>query len=173
MRKHTRLMAGVGLAVFVSAGVGAGQTAAPVAGAIAQTSCPMNEPPGTVTKTAPASVQLFKRVIYERAAAKVNPGSISAPTRVGVTFLEFTLGAPYKNTLTSPRFGDKRLHTGAPVNAMIHPLKTKEMLCELHGSEVRRTVEEVSRDCFNNRDGDWVCPGRTTKVLESRLIPVK
>jgi hypothetical protein len=56
---------------------------------------------------------------------------------------------------------------------MIYPLKTKEMRCNLHGTEVRRTITENSRDCFKNRDGDWVCPGRTTKFVENELIPLK
>jgi hypothetical protein len=135
--------------------------------------CPFNEPPGKVTKTSPASAALFKRVIFERAAAKINPDSISAPKRVGLTFLEFEMGTPYKNTLTSSRFGDKRRHDGAPVGAMIYPIKTKEMQCDLHGEQIRRSVEEVSRNCFKNRDGEWICPGRTTKTLESGLISIK
>lgn len=135
--------------------------------------CPMTEPPGKVTKTSAASAPLFKRVIYERAAAKVNPDSISAPKKVGLTFLEFKMETPYKNTLTNSRFGDKRRHDGAPVGAMIYPLKTKELQCDLHGDAIRRTVTEVSRDCFKNRDGDWTCPGRTTKFVETKLIPVK
>lgn len=134
--------------------------------------CPFVEPPGRVERGARASVSLFQRVIYERAAARVNPESISAPRRVGLSFLEFELGEPYENTLTSTRFGDKRLHTGAPAGAIIYPLKSVELRCDLHGSEVRRTVSEVSHDCFVNKDGDWTCPGMTTKTRESRLIPV-
>lgn len=149
----------------------------PVTGTAAATAgadgCPFNEPPGRVTRISPASAQLFRRVIFERAAAKINPDSISAPKKVGVTFLEFNMGAAYKNTLTSSRFGDKRRHDGAPAGAIIYPIATKEMVCELHGAEVRRTVTEASRSCFKNRDGDWVCPPGPTKVLESRLIPIR
>lgn len=135
--------------------------------------CPMTEPPGRVTKTASASEELFKRVIYERAAAKVNPDSISAPKKIGLSFLKFEMGDAYKNTLTSSRFGDKRKHDGAPVDAMIYPLETRELQCDLHGSEVRRKVSEIERDCFKNRDGDWTCPGRTAKVVEDRLVPLR
>jgi len=142
-------------------------------GVTEQTECPMTEPPGKVTKTSSASAQLFKRVIYERAAAKINPASISAPKKIGLTFLEFDMGASYENTLTSSRFGDKRRHDGAPVGAMIYPVKTKELQCDLHGKEIRRRVTEVSHDCFKNRDGDWTCPGRTTKTVENRLIQIK
>ena len=133
--------------------------------------CPLVEPPGSVTKTSTASAQLFKRVIYERAAARVNPASISAPKKVGLTFLDFKMGSPYKNTLTSSRFGDKRRHDGAPVGAMIYPLKATEMQCDLHGESIRRTVEEVERNCFKNRSGEWTCPGRTTRSIERKLIP--
>lgn len=134
--------------------------------------CPMAVPPGSVSKDARASAQLFKRVIYERAAAVINPGSISAPKQVGLTFLEFQEGEAYENTLTSSRFGDKRLHTGAPAGEMIYPLKTKELQCDLHGREVRRTVSEISYSCFKGKSGEWTCPGRTTKTLESRLLPL-
>ena len=126
----------------------------------------MTQPPGKVTKTAPASAQLFKRVIYEWAAAKINPASISAPQQVGLTFLKFEMGEPYKNTLTSTRFGDKRLHTGAPAGAMIYPLKTKELQCDLHGATVKRWVTEREGSCFKSRSGEWVCPLMTTKFFE-------
>ncbi|HJU62773.1 MAG TPA: hypothetical protein VJ864_12070 [Candidatus Binatia bacterium] len=141
------------------------------AGVPEQAGCPMTEPPGKVTKTSPASAQLFKRVIYERAAAEINPASISAPKKIGLTFLEFNMGEPYKNTLTSSRFGDKRRHDGAPEGAMIYPIKTKELQCDLHGDAIRRSVTEVSHNCFKNRSGEWTCPGRTTRTVESRLIP--
>jgi len=127
--------------------------------------CPMNQPPGKVTNTAPASAQLFKRVIYEWAAAKINPASISAPQQVGLTFLKFEMGKAYKNTLTSSRFGDKRLHDGAPVGAMIYPLKTTELQCDLHGSSVTRSVTEKAGACFKSRSGQWVCPMMTTKFV--------
>jgi hypothetical protein len=141
--------------------------------AIAGDVCPFVEPPGTVSRSSTASAALFKRVIYQRAAASVNPASVSAPKKVGLTFLAFELGEPYENTLTADRVGDRRLHTGAPVGAMIHPVTTRELQCDLHGAQVRRTLTEVSRSCFKNRDGDWVCPGRSTKTIESRLISVR
>jgi len=130
--------------------------------------CPMTQPPATNSKS--ASAQLFQRVIYEREAARINPGSKSAPKAIGLTFLEFKQGEAYENTLTSTRFGDKRLHTGAPEGAMIYPLETKELLCELHGSQVRRTVSLESRSCFIGKSNVWTCPGRTVKTIESRLI---
>ncbi|HEX6189897.1 MAG TPA: hypothetical protein VFZ40_17605 [Pyrinomonadaceae bacterium] len=136
--------------------------------------CPLNEPPGKVTRTSPASAALFKRVMYEKAAVRADPGSITAPSKVGLTFLKFEMGAAFKNTWTSSRFGDKRLHTGAPLNAMLYPIKTTEVLCELYGDKVRRTITEENRTCFKNRDGDWVCPaGGGGKYIESKLIPVQ
>lgn len=132
----------------------------------------MVEPPGKVTDALP-SPRLFKRVIYERAAARINPGSMSAPTRVGLTFLAFDMEAPFKNTLTSSRFGDKRRHDGAPEGVMVYPIKTRELQCDLHGSTVRRSVSEVSRHCFTARSGEWTCPGRTTKFIESIEIPAR
>jgi hypothetical protein len=135
--------------------------------------CPLTEPPGKVTRTSAASAALFKRVIYEKAAVRADPGSITAPSKVGLTFLKFEMGAAFENTWTSSRFGDKRLHTGAPLNATLHPVKTTEVLCELYGDKVRRTVTEENRTCFKNPDGDWVCPaGGGGKYVESILIPV-
>jgi hypothetical protein len=133
--------------------------------------CSLDGPPGKVTRNSAASAALFKRVIYEKAAVRANPGSITAPGKIGLTFLRFEMGAPYKNTWTSSRFGDKRLHTGAPLNAMLYPIKTTEVLCELYGDKVRRTVTEENRTCFKNNDGDWVCPaGGGGKYIESKLI---
>jgi hypothetical protein len=136
--------------------------------------CSLNAPPGKVTRTSAPSAALFKRVIYEKAAVRANPGSITAPSKVGLTFLKFEMGAAYKNTWTSSRFGDKRLHTGAPLNATLYPVKTKEVLCEAYSGQVRRTVTEENRTCFKNKDGDWVCPaGSGGKYIESKLIPIQ
>ncbi len=136
--------------------------------------CPMNEPPGKVTKTAGASAQLFKRVIYENMAAKVNEKSIGAPKKIGLTFFEFEMGKAYKNTLTSDRVGDKRLHDGAPVGAVIYPVKTKYLRCELYDREINGYVRQTNYACFKNRYGDWDCPvDSVTKTLERKTIPLK
>lgn len=141
---------------------------------IEQGDCPMSEPPGKITKTSQASAQLFKRVIYEQMAAKVNDKSIGAPKRIGLTFLEFELGKAYKNTLTGDRFADKRLHDGAPVGAMIYPIKTKYLRCELYDREIAGYVRQTRYACFKNRFGDWDCPvDSVTKTLERRTIPIK
>ncbi|MEZ0373277.1 MAG: hypothetical protein ACAI44_29580 [Candidatus Sericytochromatia bacterium] len=132
--------------------------------------CPLVAPPGKVTSSAPASAALFKRVIYEWEAVRVN-GTLTAPKQVGLTFLAFNMAKPYKNTLTAKRFGDKRLHTGAPPYTMLYPVKTRELVCDLHGDEIRRTVTEVDRTCFKSKSNTWVCPGRVTKYVESKLIP--
>lgn len=139
-----------------------------------QDGCPMGEPPGKVTKSSPASAQLFKRVIYEKMAARVSEASISAPKRIGLTFLDFELGRAYKNTLTSDRLGDKRLHDGAPVGAMIYPIKTKYLKCELYDRSITRWVIQQNFACFKDRFGDWVCPTDSVpKFLEQRSIPIK
>ena len=145
--------------------------ARPLAGAQAPAGCPFNEPPGSVSPQSRASAQLFQRVIWEREAARINPASITAPKRVGITFLAFEMGKPFENTLTANRFGDKRLHTGAPANTMLYPVRTRELQCDLHGAQTRRTVTENDRTCFISRSGTWTCPGRTTKTIESGLIP--
>ena len=135
--------------------------------------CPMTFPPGTVTPSSSPTAATFKRVIYDREAARINPGSISAPKAIGLTFLSFQMEKSYKNTLTSTRIGDKRLYDGAPEGVTIYPIKTRELLCERVGSQVRRTVDEVSRNCFKGRSGTWTCPGRTTKTIERKLIDLE
>ena len=136
--------------------------------------CPMNEPPGKATKTSPPSPQLFKRVIYDSMAAKVNEGSISAPKRIGLTFIEFEMGRAYKNTLSARRIGDRRLHDGAPVRAMIYPVKTKYLRCELYDREINGYVRQTNYACFKNRFGDWDCPvDSVTKTLERRSFPTR
>ena len=139
-----------------------------------QHDCPMDEPPGQVTKTATASAQVFKRVIYESMAAKVNEKSIGAPKKIGLTFLEFDMAKAYRNTLTGDRFGDRRLHDGAPVGAMIYPVKTKYLRCELYDREINGYVRQTNYACFKNRDGEWDCPvDSVTKTLERKTIPLK
>lgn len=137
--------------------------------------CPMTSPPGNVTKTARASAGLFKRVIYERMAARVGGSSISSPKQIGLTFVEFAMGTAYRNTLTSNRLGgDKRLHDGAPVGATIYTVKTKYVKCELYDRSITRWVIQQNFACFKDRFGDWVCPTDSTpKFLEQRSIPVR
>ena len=121
--------------------------------------CPMNEPPGKVTKTAPASAQLFKRVIYESMVAKV---------KLGLTFLEFEMGKAYRNPRTDDRYDS------APVGAMVYPVKTRYVQCHLFDTYIRRDVKQTNYACFKNRNGDWDCPvDSTTKTLESKEIPLK
>lgn len=135
--------------------------------------CPMNEPAGDSARTARPSAQLFQRVIYESMAGKVNPKSISAPKKIGLTFLDFEMGKAYKNTLTGDRV-DPRLHDGAPVGAMIYPVKTKYLRCELFDSEIYGYVRQTDYACFRNSDGEWDCPvDSTTRTLERRTIPLK
>ena len=134
--------------------------------------CPMNEPPGKVTKTAPASAQLFKRVIYETMAFDGN--SSRGPKKLGLTFVEFEMGKAFRNTLTNNRIGDRRLHDGAPVGAIIHPVKTKYMRCELYDTYIRGYVRQHNFVCFKDRRGDWVCEfDGGFKTLETKEIPLK
>lgn len=137
--------------------------------------CPMTAPAGGVTKSSGASASLFKRVIYEKMAARVGGTSISSPKKVGLTFLEFEMGKAYRNTLSSNRIGgDKRLHDGAPVGATIYPIKTRYVKCELYDRSITRMVIQQNFACFKDRFGDWVCPTDSTpKFLEQRSTPVR
>src|ERR1700730_12586673 len=73
------------------------------------------DPPGTkVSKTAPASAQLFKRVIYDWFALDVKEGGTTNPLKVGITFLEFQMGKLFVNRIyIDPGTGAHRLHDGA------------------------------------------------------------
>jgi hypothetical protein len=134
--------------------------------------CPMGFPQGSVTKSSPPTAATFKRVIYDGEAIRIND-TISAPKAIGLTFLSFQMEKAYENTLTSTRFGDKRLYDGAPQGETIYPIKTRELMCERVGTQIRRRVADVSRNCFKNRNGNWTCPGRTTKTLERKLIDLE
>ena len=134
--------------------------------------CPMNEPPGKAAKTSTASPQLFKRVIYETMAFDGN--SSRGPKKLGLTFVEFEMGKAFRNTLTNNRIGDRRLHDGAPVGAIIHPVKTKYVRCELYDTYIRGYVRQHNFVCFKDRRGDWVCEfDGGFKTLETKEIPLK
>jgi hypothetical protein len=125
--------------------------------------CLFNEPTGIVTKTAPASAALFKRMIYEKEAAA------NHRTKVGVTFETFQMGKPYKNIIS----GRRLLHEFLPQNTTIYPIKTRFVTC-VQGKEFNsRVVIETCYDCAKDKFGEWTCgPGcGAAKFLERHSIP--
>jgi hypothetical protein len=133
------------------------------------------DPPGTkVSKTAPASAQLFKRVIYDWFALDVKEGGTTNPLKVGITFLEFQLGKSFVNRIyVDPGTGAHRLHDGAPTGAMIYPVKTKYIQCGAYRDSIERQVVQENFACFKDKFGDWVCPTDSVRqILETKLIPI-
>jgi hypothetical protein len=121
------------------------------------TDCSFNPPPGDASRTAEPSEQLFKRKIYDRHNVYAN-GTVTAPLKVGVTFLSFQVSAPFKNIVrVDPVRGALRINDAAPVNAMIYPVKSEHIVCEQYRDGVQRKRVENKYACFKNRDGAWVC----------------
>jgi hypothetical protein len=127
------------------------------------------EPPGPpVTGQSRFSEAVAKRKTYDWYAVNAN-GTGFAPVKVGVVFLSFKMGAPYKNTVSIvPGYGAKRRHDGAPPGATIYTPKIKIMVCEQYSNAVERKLVEGTRACFKTKDGSWTCPGaddtKTTKL---------
>ena len=119
--------------------------------------CSFAPPPGDSSKTAKASEQLFKRKIYDAYHIIVN-GSNSAPLNLGVTFLSFQVGKPFTNIVrVDPAVGAYRINDAAPVNAIIYPVKSEHIVCELYRDRTNRKRVANKYACFKNRDGEWVC----------------
>jgi hypothetical protein len=134
------------------------------------------DPPGTkVSKSAPASAPLFKRVIYDWFALDVKEGGTTNPLRVGITFIEFQMGKSFVNRVyVDPGTGAQRLHDGAPVGAIIYPIKTKYVHCRGYRGEILRQVVQENFACFKDRFGDWVCPTDSVRqILERASIPTQ
>jgi hypothetical protein len=134
----------------------------------AAAACSFITPPGDASKNARASEQLFKRKIYDRYNVFAN-GTITAPLKVGVTFLSFQVAQPFKNIVrVDPVIGAYRVNDAAPVNAMIYPVKTEHIVCEQYRDRTTRKRVANNYACFKNRDGEWVCGAdgipKTTKL---------
>ena len=116
--------------------------------------CPVEEPPGTVSKTAPASAALFKRVIYEKQAASYSN------YKVGMKFETFQLGQAYKNVLS----GGKLMHGGLPQGATVYPVKTRYVRCiqaRADDSYSTREVWDACYGCAKDKFGEWTCGSGT------------
>jgi hypothetical protein len=134
------------------------------------------DPPGIkVSRSASASAELFKRVIYDWFALDVKEGGTTNPLKVGITFVEFQMGKSFANRVfVDPGTGAQRLHDGAPVGAIIYPIKTKHIYCRAYRAEILREVVQLNFACFKDRFGDWVCPSDSVRqILETKSIPIK
>jgi hypothetical protein len=140
----------------------------PLGGYKVAAACNFDPPGPAVTAKSQFSEALAKRKIFDEYGWKAN-GSLSAPVRVGVTFLAFEVGKPYQNTVENvPGRGAQRRHAGAPPNATIYTLKSKHMVCEEYrDGSVKRRLVEGSYGCFISKDGEWTCPSESdTKISQ-------
>lgn len=119
--------------------------------------CSFIVPPGDASKTALPSEQLFKRKIYDRYNVFAN-GTVTAPLKVGVTFLSFEVSKPFMNIVrVDPAVGAYRINDAAPVNATIYPVKSEHIVCEQYRDGIVRKRVANKYACFKNKDGEWVC----------------
>jgi hypothetical protein len=128
---------------------------------------------GTVSRTEQASEQLFKRVLYNWFNLDVKEGGTTNPLKVGVTFLEFQVGAAITNRVfVDPGTGAQRLYDGAPVGATIYPVKSTYIHCGRYRGSTERRVTQQDFACFKDRFGDWSCPVNSVPInLEKISIP--
>jgi hypothetical protein len=121
------------------------------------TECSFDVPTADSSKTARPSEHLFKRKIYDNYNIIAN-GTMSAPLRVGVTFINFEMLAPFTNVVrVVPGVGAQRINDAAPPNTTIYPVSSKHIVCEEYRDSVLRKRVENKYACFKNRDGEWTC----------------
>lgn len=119
--------------------------------------CSFAPPSSAASGTDKPSERLFKRKIYDLYHIIVN-GSGSAPLQVGVTFINFTMKAPFTNAVRLvPGVGAQRINDAAPPNAAIYPVVSMHIVCEQYRDRTLRKQVENKYACFKNRDDEWVC----------------
>ncbi|MDQ3180696.1 MAG: hypothetical protein M3Q33_09270 [Acidobacteriota bacterium] len=114
--------------------------------------CDFDPPGAKVSNTDKFSAALAKRILYNRYLMFAN-GTLSAPLKVGVTFLSFQVGKSFTNIAR----GGFRINDAAPVNATIYQVKSKHIVCEQYRDSTQRKQIESNFACFKNKDGEWVC----------------
>jgi hypothetical protein len=119
--------------------------------------CVYTPPPGRVTSASPPSAALFRRVIFD-GYARLATGGLTAPTRVGVSFETFQLGAPTVNRVTvDPGRGARRVTDAAPPNAALHPVRATYVVCREFSNGPQRARHEQDFYCFKDQFATWTC----------------
>ena len=140
----------------------------PIGGHKVTEPCAWQPPSRAVTSRDPFSEALAKRRIFDEYGRSAN-GTLSAPLRVGVTFLAFEMGSPYVNTTETQRgWGAQRRHAGAPAGATVHTFRSRHMVCEQYRDGVMRRLVEGSYACFVDRDATWTCPSEN----DTKIVPL-
>jgi hypothetical protein len=115
--------------------------------------CDFDPPAAKVSNSDKFSSALAKRKIYDKYKLG-ETGGVTAPLKIGVTFLSFQVGKSFINTARD----GFRINDAAPVNAVIYPVASKHIVCEEYRrNTIMRRQVEVKHDCFKDRDGSWVC----------------
>ena len=117
--------------------------------------CSFGPPPGTFTNSSPASVALFKRVLYNR-LNMLATGVGGYPKQIGVSFLSFDVAKTYRNTVSVvPGRGAQRINDAAPPDAVMYPASIKYILCEDYNPGIMRKMVETKWEFFIDRFGEW------------------
>jgi hypothetical protein len=117
--------------------------------------CSFGSPPGTFTNTSPASVALFKRILYNR-VNMLATGVGGNPARIGLIFLAFDVAKAYKNTVSVvPGRGAQRINDAATPNAIMYPASIKYVVCEDYKPGIMRKMVETKWEFFMDRFGEW------------------
>jgi hypothetical protein len=117
--------------------------------------CSFGPPPGTFTGSSPATVPLFKWIVYNRLNLLAT-GVGGYPSRIGLTFLSFNVAKAYKNTVSNVAGrGAQRLNDAAPPNATIYPATIKYIVCEDYNPGIMRKMVETKFEFFVDRFGEW------------------
>jgi hypothetical protein len=108
---------------------------------------------GPVPGSTRASEALFRQKIADNYTMQA-----TATFRIGVTFEQFSVGSPIRNTVSNrPGVGAVRVNEGAPVGATMYPVVSRHVVCEQGGSNVERRRIESDYYCFVTRDQEWAC----------------
>lgn len=119
--------------------------------------CIFTPPSGNYSNSSAASEGLFKKELYDWYNVLVN-GTLTRPVAVGIVYQTFLMKAGYRNTVANlPGRGATRKHSGAPVNAMIYPVRTTYFVCEQYNSGVSQKEVTADFSFFINKDGEWTC----------------
>jgi hypothetical protein len=117
--------------------------------------CTFGPPPGNFTNSSPASLDLFKRIVYNR-LNMLATGVGGYPKQIGLTFLSFDQAKAYKNTVSVvPGRGAQRINDAAPPNATIYPASMKYIVCEDYNPGITRKTVETKWEFFIDRFGEW------------------
>jgi len=126
-------------------------------------SCPTQVPPGTVTRSSPASAETFRRLIFDDV-------SFDERGQVGLIFTQFDMGPARKNTIVMNGGLSEKAHPNVPEGATTYPIKTTYVYCVQDAYLSVRTVWKTDYICMKDKFDDWSCPADSTpERLEYKL----